>query len=906
MERKTHNRRFDRNRKFLLKDNDLPCPNTFSGFQNYHIGKTIIVCGCGSSLSNFNKPDEFITIGVNDVGRQFDPDYLVVLNPRSQFKHDRFRYVEQSCASALFTQLNLGIKHPNIVRFKLGQRGGTDCSSLTSLPYTRNSPYVALCMAAFMGAKRIGLIGVDFTDNHFFSKTGRHSLRTAVGSIDKEYGKLAAALAEVGIEVVNLSENSLIKGLDKMAIEDFVCQRMSGSKPRKTRRKTRRKTNNGRIPMIIQIEKHRGNIIGGFFDRLAKTANKLGHSVERRVSPYRPDKRAIAVVWNGRRYRNDKHIIYCEHGWLPREAYQVSPGGINADSHIAPFEWNGKSLSAVQRNSVLDYLESLKSQNSSAQEYTSAAVPAVKDLPPKFLLVPLQLEQDTNIVRHVSPNLRKMQSFIDFISQSNPPFPVIYKQHPADIKRGSSHLRLKMRRKHDFLRPHESGNIHQILKSGCCKGIVSLNSNVVHDGFLWDVPAIVLGRNIWPREGVSPFLNVLPKDWRVLEGFYAKDSIKDCRESYIHYLMGHQWKLSDANDFDKVGDLFERKAYEVFDKKKLVSITSRMKNNSRQQMLQVNVVATNKGWLFEDLKKHFSRLRMPGVKVVSTEKPLRNSNSWLFLRASEAARSPDSSRTLVQIHDQFDDGMYAKGGSRHVIKDCGGICFTHPDQKEIVESNNIDLSGKQVLINPMGALKSFTLRKNLPDKFTVAWIGRPVQHNGKDFKRVEWFVDSLRQSSIRDELSTVLIGDRLQRIRASLSALGIEAHYFPRSKYGYEKYPNYYHNIDCVVITSKFAAGPNCLFESLASGVPVISTPCGWASDLVKNGRNGFIVESPREIGAAIEKIYQERLAWFSRREAIRASGLQYSLEAWLDENVRMAVSLGSKQDESVARRVVV
>lgn len=94
--------------------------------RNIHAGETIVVCGCGASLNEFERPGEFITIGVNDVGRLFTPTYLVVLNPRQQFKNDRFKYVEQSKAQAIFTQLDLNLNHPNVVKFKLGQRGGTD------------------------------------------------------------------------------------------------------------------------------------------------------------------------------------------------------------------------------------------------------------------------------------------------------------------------------------------------------------------------------------------------------------------------------------------------------------------------------------------------------------------------------------------------------------------------------------------------------------------------------------------------------------------------------------------------------------------------------------------------------------------------------------------------------------
>ena len=285
---------------------------------------------------------------------------------------------------------------------------------------------------------------------------------------------------------------------------------------------------------------------------------------------------------------------------------------------------------------------------------------------------------------------------------------------------------------------------------------------------------------------------------------------------------------------------------------------------------------------------------MPGIKIISTEKPSRKASSWIYLRASEASRSPDISRTLIQIHDQFDDGLYEKGRGRRIVKECGGICFTHPDQKKILESHGIDLSGKSVLTRPLGALKRFSIRKKLPGKFTIAWVGRPVLYKGEDFKRVNWLLESLDRISLRNELSVVLIGDRLQRVNDKIKALGYESDYFSRARYSHARYPNYYQNVDCVVITSEFAAGPNCLFESLSSGVPVITTPCGWVNELVRNDENGIVVHSPVEISEAIENLYRERSAWFSRRQSIRETGVAYSLERWLEENIRIAAALGS------------
>jgi hypothetical protein len=179
-----------------------------ASFHGVHDGETIVVCGCGESLNDFTNPERFVTIGVNDVGRRFDPTYLVVVNPRSQFAADRYRYVEQSRAKYLFTQLDLRLPRDRIVRFRLGRYGGTTFTDPRVLHYTRNSPYVALCLAVHMGARRIGLVGVDFTEGHFFGGNGAHPLAVHFDGIDTEYRRLADALKTMGVEIVNLSRVS--------------------------------------------------------------------------------------------------------------------------------------------------------------------------------------------------------------------------------------------------------------------------------------------------------------------------------------------------------------------------------------------------------------------------------------------------------------------------------------------------------------------------------------------------------------------------------------------------------------------------------------------------------------------------------------------------------------------------
>jgi glycosyltransferase involved in cell wall biosynthesis len=876
----------------------------FSDYKDIHKDRSFIVCGCGRSLSQLQLPSSSVVIGVNDVGRLFQPDYLVVLNPQNQFAGNRFQYVKESRAKAIFSQLNLPLKKAPLVRFKLGQYSGTDWRNSTSLPFTRNSPYVAVCLAAFMGAKKIGLLGVDFDDHHFFAKTGKHPLAHTLAKIDSEYACLAKSLQKHGIELANLSETSRLQKVKKIPIRDFQSHVSNESENDLLGKKitscvqTRSRSNQRSRMMKIQIEKHQGKIIGGFFDKLAATAKELNYCVQRGLSNQNTSKKVISIVWNGRRYRNNKNMIYCEHGWLPREAYQVSHKGINADSHIAPFEWNQQHLTQCEIRKVSDYIQSLRQQTSFSDEYMQTTAPAVTDLPPEFLLFPLQLEQDTNIVRHVSPQFRRMQQVINYISASNPPYPVIYKQHPADKRRGNRHLQLKVVRKTDQIRKHDLGNIHQLLKNGGCKGIVSLNSNVVHDGFLWQVPAIVLGRNIWPRSGVSPFLNDLPEDWGRLNNFYCDRNITACRDAYMFFLMTHQWSISDAKNQDKVSELLDKKRHEIGERNKLVSLSThhRVKKAKAKAVVTVNVVAANRGWLFEDLKSHFQNLQLDGIAVISSNRAIDNADVWIYLRAHEANQSPDKSRTLVQIHDQFDQGLYRQGGNRHVIKFCRAVCLTNPEQQSIIEASGINFTDKKLLLRPVGALNDFRLRQKQPEKFTLGWIGRPVDYLGEDFKRSHWLASSLKDNSFKKQISVVLIGDRLDKTNQSLLSLGIDSHYFPRTQFGYHKYTAYYQNIDCVLITSKLAAGPNCLFESLACGIPVVATRCGWVEKLVVDGVNGIIVDSPQAMSVAVESIYQNRDEWFSRREAIRASVCEFSLNSWLEENIQLAVSLKFQQ----------
>jgi glycosyltransferase involved in cell wall biosynthesis len=871
---------------------------SLASFRNVHQGETILVCGCGTSLKQLTHPERFITIGVNDVGKLFHPTYLVVINPRSQFPPERFHYIEQSRARALFTQLDLNLHHDNVVKFRLGKYGGADFSDPHVLHYTRNSPYVALCLALHLGASRIGLIGVDFTEHHFFGNTGVHPLAKHLLRIEKEYAALFRAARIKGAEIFNLSQESRLGSLPKMSLNEFASRFPSRKSvppnpANSVNGNETKKASNGRARVLsfIAIQKAPPGIVGDFLDNLAATAQELGHQVKRKPGGLAGSREVLSIVWNGRQHRSAGPVLYCEHAWLPRWDYQISHKGINADSHLAPFVWSGNPLTIPQRQALERHFENLRAGSPFQLDYLRPDLQEAASLPEEFLLAPLQMEWDTNIQRHVPKQLGRMQAFVRFVEAANPPFPVLFKQHPADARRDHQHLRLRLFRRQDRIMPHSQANIHQILKSGRCRGIIALNSNVVHDGIIWHVPAVVLGKNLWPREGVSPFFTRLPKDWREFEDHATNPETQACLSAYAYWLMTHQWKLEDVRNLEKVEELIQTATQTrrtVLPERPALSHPPR----AASQRL-INVVAQNRGWLFEDLKAHFCSVNQTALKIVASERPLPEADAWIYLRPQEAGSSPGFRRTVVQIHDLFDEGMYRPGNQRHAVACCAGIVFTHPHQKTILEKSGICLRHKRTLVRPLGFLGSFALRGDLPEKFTIGWVGRPVMHRGTEIKRLQAFIDAIVALSVpRHEFKVVLLGERMDEQHRQLLQQGIQAEYRQRAEHPISEYPRLYQGFDCLVITSSLNAGPVCLFEALATGIPVVSTPVGWSPQFISNGENGFLVEKLDQIPSAIERICQARMDWFSRRHTIRQTVEDYPLEGWLHQNLELAASL--------------
>ena len=81
-----------------------------------------------------------------------------------------------------------------------------------------------------------------------------------------------------------------------------------------------------------------------------------------------------------------------------------------------------------------------------------------------------------------------------------------------------------------------------------------------------------------------------------------------------------------------------------------------------------------------------------------------------------------------------------------------------------------------------------------------------------------------------------------------------------------------YHTLDAYCVSSREEGGPAPLRESMASGVPVVSTRVGLAIDLIDHGRNGFVADVGDASGLARDLLALAADAATGRRVAAAAS----------------------------------
>ena len=211
------------------------------------------------------------------------------------------------------------------------------------------------------------------------------------------------------------------------------------------------------------------------------------------------------------------------------------------------------------------------------------------------------------------------------------------------------------------------------------------------------------------------------------------------------------------------------------------------------------------------------------------------------------------------------------------------IQVTHAEMRDIILESGIAV--EKVMMIPIGINLDFfsmktaescrKVRESLGIPQSAVVVGS-FQKDGvgwgegmepKLIKGPDIFIKTIKalKSSI-PELFVLLSGPARGYIKAELARLSVPFchHYFN----DYPEIGRLYQALDLYIVSSRQEGGPKAILESMASGVPIVTSRVGQAMELVKHGVNGWMVDVDDVEGlahSALAAVSDEQL----RREII-------------------------------------
>lgn len=212
---------------------------------------------------------------------------------------------------------------------------------------------------------------------------------------------------------------------------------------------------------------------------------------------------------------------------------------------------------------------------------------------------------------------------------------------------------------------------------------------------------------------------------------------------------------------------------------------------------------------------------------------------------------------------EFDE-LYEKIRQQHEKID--RIQVSHSEMHDLILETGIDQA--KVFQIPIGINLDYFSFKNKPEGQRIrkklgipqsAMVIGSFQKDGngmgagmtpKLIKGPDIFLKTLKQLKRRiPEIHVLITGPARGYVQKGLSELKI-----PYTHTLIKHYPEIgrlYQALDLYIVTSRQEGGPKAVLESMASGVPLITTRVGQAMDLVEHEQNGWMVDSEDVDGLA-------------------------------------------------------
>lgn len=199
---------------------------------------------------------------------------------------------------------------------------------------------------------------------------------------------------------------------------------------------------------------------------------------------------------------------------------------------------------------------------------------------------------------------------------------------------------------------------------------------------------------------------------------------------------------------------------------------------------------------------------------------------------------------------------------------------------------NIPLSVDLKIFKPSNRREKINLKKKykIPaDKlilgsFVKDGVGFGHGLNPKKIKNPQMLIKALRNIKYRKKLYFILSGPARGYIKNNLQKIGVD--YYHKNCKNKKELSELYKLTDVTIINSNLEGGPYSVLESLASGVPVISTKVGLAQEIIKKNYNGFLINRMdyKNLKKKIEFIIRNRKILKKIKYKTRISVKNYSI----------------------------
>lgn len=273
-------------------------------------------------------------------------------------------------------------------------------------------------------------------------------------------------------------------------------------------------------------------------------------------------------------------------------------------------------------------------------------------------------------------------------------------------------------------------------------------------------------------------------------------------------------------------------------------------------MISVNIIAgsgmdrseATRG-IFSDMIEHVQRLIDPTqFEVVVTERldESRLYDVYHYWHSTLAVVSPRKlHRSLVTIHalDNLAPNRSFEG-KEEVLKRARAVSVMSEDMIDVLSSRGVDM--RKVSWTPAGIDLQAFLQPEGHERSGPIRLGVVGTRYDDGRKGEEFLTAILKELAFKLEwdprgtdVTVVFIGRNwrelgLDSMFAESNHLKFEYH-VRGEDCTYDDYPGFYHDLDGILVTSKVDAGPVCILEGVAAGIPVISTPTGLANSLLSH-----------------------------------------------------------------------